>query len=247
VNLWRNKDDEPIVSKPVRYIMSGLAILLAWGLTGCIQPVETPAPATATAPVPPAAVAPTATLAPDGVPEEVGEAVPPIEQAEGPPPVEEPIAAPGGQEFVEPFVQGRGHAAADVQVWGDAPLGPDRLLGFAFTGAGGFPCTGFLLVSATANNGAIACATDPAASALASVSYISTSDGQPYTITFGRVLDPAITAVAVLFDDGSSQSVGPSGGGFMVLHPDIFSVVTITAIDALGNTVIDNIPQIPAS
>lgn len=225
------------MNEPARRMMSGLAILLAWGLTGCIQPVETPAPATATVAAPPAAVAPTTTLAPDGVPE--------IEAAA--PPVEEPVAAPSGHEYVEPFVSGRGHVAEDVQVWGDAPLGPDRLLGFAFTEAGGLPCTGFLLVSATANNGAVACATDLAATALASVSYISTSDGQPYTITFGRVLDPAITAVAVLFDDGSSQSVGPSAGGFMVLHPDIFSVVTITAIDAQGNTVIDNIPQIPAS
>jgi hypothetical protein len=157
------------------------------------------------------------------------------------------VAPPAAQPYVESFVLARGQAAVDLVVWGDAQLGPDRLIGFSYTEAGGFPCSGFLLVSATANNGAIACAVDPASTALASTSYISTSDGQPYTIVFGRVTDPTITALAVIFDDGSNQTAGLSAGGYMVLHTDIVSVVVITAINAEGNTVIDNIPQIPAS
>lgn len=219
--------------------MIGILTLVAVGAAGCIRPIETVAPPTPT--VPAAAPPPTATVAVEPAPAGGEEAVPPVDTA---PEAQEPAPA---QASAEAFVTGRGQIPADLQVWGDAPLGPDRLIGFSFTGADGLPCTGFLLISAAANNGAIACALDPAVPSLASVSYISTSDGQPYTIAFGRAGDPAITAIAVVFDDGSSQSVAPNLGGFMVLHPDIFSVVSITAVNAEGNTVIDNIPQVPAS
>lgn len=212
--------------------------LVVLGMAGCIKPVSTAEPPTATAPV--VIQPPTATLAADGIPAAPDAAAAPSDTAA------EAAPAPA-QPYVEAFVLSRGQAPTDLAVWGDAVLGPDRLIGYSYTGAGSFPCTGFLLVSAAANNGAIACATDPAATALASTSYISTSDGQPYTIVFGRVTDPSITALAVTFDDGSNQSAGPSAGGYMVLHADIVSVVVITAINAEGNTVIDNIPQIPAS
>ncbi len=208
--------------------------LVALSMAGCIKPVSTAVPPTVTVPI--VGQPPTATVITDEI--SAGPDGAAAAEAAAPPP---------SQPYVESFVLSRGQAPTDLLAWGDAQLGPDRLIGYSYTGAGGFPCTGFLLVSAAANNGAIACAVDPAMTALASTSYISTSDGQPYTIVFGRVTDPSITALAVVFDDGSNQSVGLSGGGFMVLHADIVSVVVITAINAEGNTVIDNIPQIPAS
>ncbi|WP_162909985.1 hypothetical protein [Aggregatilinea lenta] len=230
------------MNRPARWISLSLVIFLSLGMSGCIKPVSTAEPPTATVPV--VVQPPTATLAAEGVPADVPDAAA-VEPTAAP--VQEEPALPEAQPYVETFVLSRGQAPTDLVVWGDAVLGPDRLLGYAYTGAGGFPCTGFLLVSAAANNGAIACATDPAMAALASTSYISTSDGQPYTIVFGRATDPTITALAVIFDDGSNQTANPSAGGFMVLHADIVSVVVITAINAEGNTVMDNIPQVPAS
>jgi hypothetical protein len=39
--------------------------------------------------------------------------------------------------------------------------------------------------------------------------------------------------------------VNPVQGGFLILKPGVVSASVITAIDALGNTVIPNIPQSP--
>lgn len=203
----------------------GLVIVAAVaGLAGCIQPDTPPVP--------------TATV-PSGV-----------------------SSPPGGQEIVsqpvtswpevERFVQSRGQTPGNLQVWYEQPRDTDRLQGFSYTSVGEMPCTGFLLTAFTNGiwqpvNGALLCAAQPGIQALASVRLFATSAGAPYTIVFGRVEDPAISAVAVIYNDGSTQNVNTFMGGFLLVKPGIFSANVITAIDALGNTVIDNISQSEAS
>ncbi len=151
---------------------------------------------------------------------------------------------------VEQFVLSRGQTPNGLQVWYSSPLGPDRLQGFSYSGADGLPCAGFLLTSFTNNvwtptNGALICAQQAGTPALAGVTFIATTDGAFYTIVFGRVDNPAVTAVAVIYSDGTNQPVSPSMGGYMLVKPGTLGVNTITAIDVQGNTVIPNIPQSP--
>jgi hypothetical protein len=138
-----------------------------------------------------------------------------------------------------------------LQAWYDQPLGPDQLQGFSYFSAGGLPCAGFLLTSFVngawqPTNGALGCGGQPGDPALAGVTVIQTSDGQLYTLVFGRVADPTITAIAVIFSDGSSLSATPNLGGFMVVKPGILGATAVTAVNQLGNTVIQNIPQVQA-
>jgi len=170
-------------------------------------------------------------------------------------PAETPFAVPAGATpsptgLVEQFVFSRGDQPNGLQVWYDQPQATDRLQGFSYTGLAGTPCAGYLLSVAAngvwqPNNGALVCADSPAAEALAAVTYFLTSNGQPTTIVFGRVMNPTVTAVAVLFSDGTSLQVAPQAGGFLVVRPDVVTANVITAINAEGNTVIPNIPQLP--
>lgn len=219
-----------IAVKRLRVLWGGLAVALlgAGLLAGCIQPVSN-ADLTQTALAPYAAF-PTATSAlPDG------------SRVEG---------TPAPDVLVGQFIASRGQTPASLQVWYDQPHQPDRLLGFSFTGAGGVPCAGYLLLAQAGglwqpNNGALACADSPAAGALSAVTFFLTSDQQPYTIVFGRALDPTVTAIAVQFSDGSSQQVTPLAGGFLLVRPGVVGANVITAINAEGNTVFPNIPQSP--
>jgi hypothetical protein len=200
-------------------------------LEGCIKPVATRATPTPTFPA--AAVNP----APAPVPSDAGPA------AEAAPSASRPL--------VDPFIRGRGESPSNLQVWYDQPLGPDQLQGFSYLSAGGLPCAGFLLTSITSGawqptNGALGCGVQPGDPALAAVTVIQTSDGQLYTLVFGRVADPTITAVAVIFSDGSPLSTPPNLGGFIVVKPGILGANAITAVNQLGNTVIQNIPQVQA-
>jgi len=217
-----------------------LALMLVGLVSGCIQPIETAAPPTVTVPplenAPPAA-APTAALDP-GAADAGGAQVAP----------EQGTAV----SLVEGFISGRGQTANNLRVWYDQPLGPDQIQGFSYDNASGLPCAGFLATSAASGviqptNGAIVCGDQPGIPALAAMWHFPTSDGQPYTLVFGRVEDPAIAAIAVVYSDNTNQMTTPSLGGFLVPQPGILGVNLITAISQEGNTVIDNIPQLPAS
>lgn len=164
------------------------------------------------------------------------------------------VAPPSGSvPVIDQFLLGRGESPGNLQVWYERQLGtPDYLYGFSYTGANGLPCAGFLLTAPVngvwqPNNGALACAPQPGIPALASISLFATTDGQPYTIVFGRVEDPAVTAIAVVYADGSNQTVEPFLGGFLFAAPGLLEASVITAINQQGNTVIDNILQVPAS
>jgi hypothetical protein len=151
--------------------------------------------------------------------------------------------------LIERFVRDRGDTPTNLRVWANQPQGPDRLLGYSYETPGGAPCAGFLLMSLVndvwqPSNGAKTCAQPPLAGALAAATFFSTSDGNLYTIVFGRVDNTAVAAVAVMFDDGSTQNATPLGG-FLLVKPGVAGAQVITAIDALGNTVIANIPQTP--
>jgi hypothetical protein len=151
---------------------------------------------------------------------------------------------------VAQFVQNRGDTANYLVVWDQRPLGPDQLYGFSYTNLAGLPCAGFLLTGFVngvwqPTNGGVVCALQAGTQALAGVTPFLTSDGQPYTITFGRIDNSAVTAVALVYEDGSSGSADPLNGGFVFVRTGISGVTTITAIDSLGNTVIPNIPQLP--
>jgi hypothetical protein len=219
---------------------AGLVIVLA----GCIQPISnTDLTKTANAPFLPLtqAAAPVPTNPP------VITSAPPVNPggAVATPP-------PSAQSFpvVAQFILDRGQAANNLSVWDERPLGPDRLAGFSYANANGLPCAGFLLMAFAnnvwvPNNGALICAAQPGTEAQAAVTFVLTSDGQPYTIVFGRVDNPAVSAVAVVYSDNTSQTVNPVMGGFLLLGPGVVGVSVITAIDALGNTVIPNIPQSP--
>ncbi|MBP8972905.1 MAG: hypothetical protein KBH93_03425 [Anaerolineae bacterium] len=216
--------------KTRKWLWGGLAVaLLGVGLlAGCIQPVSN-ADLTQTALAPYAAF-PTATSAlPDGSRTE---------------------ATPAPDALAGQFIASRGQTPASLQIWYDQPHQPDRLQGFSYTGAGGVPCAGYLLVAQVGgawqpNNGALVCAGSPETEALAAVTFFLTSDQQPYTIVFGRLLDPSVTAIAVQFNDGTSQQTTPQAGGFLLVRPGVAGANVITAINAEGNTVFPNIPQSP--
>jgi hypothetical protein len=80
---------------------------------------------------------------------------------------------------------------------------------------------------------------------MAGLAFPLTSDGLLYTLIFGVVNDPTITAVAVVYSDGNYQTVSPMMGGFLIIRPGVLGATTITAVNQQGNTVIPNIPQLP--
>jgi hypothetical protein len=211
---------------PIRRLNWPVALLAVAALaSGCIQPVST-TDLTRTA-LAPFAVVPTTTsiVVPAG-------------------------ATPSPALLIEQFVRSRGEQPNGLQVWYDQPQASDRLQGFSYVRADGAPCVGYLLSTAAngvwqPNNGALVCADSPAAEAFAAVTYFLTSAGQPTTIVFGRVMNPNATAIAVVFNDGTSLQTAPLGGGFLVVRPDVVAATVITAINAEGNTVIPNIPQLP--
>jgi hypothetical protein len=92
----------------------------------------------------------------------------------------------------------------------------------------------------------LGCGLAPTDIALAGVTPILTSDGQPYTVVFGIAVDPQVSAVAAVFSDGTPLTVEPVQGGFMIVRSGIHGANTITAVNPQGNTVIQNIPQVPA-
>jgi hypothetical protein len=205
-----------------------LAVLMVIFLAGCIKPVAEQT-VTATAPF-------GAASAPNGGPTPSGEV--------NVVPTQAPLVV------VEQFILSRGDRPTNLQIWYDEPRDRDHLQGFSYTNQSGVPCVGFLLTALTngvwqPNNGALACAQTPDAEAIAAVTFFPTSDGQPYTVVFGRVQNTAVTAIAVVYADGSNQTGNPVGGGFLLLKPGVLAVTRITAIDAQGYTVIDNIPQTP--
>lgn len=215
----------------MRRIGLGITIVTMSLLAGCIQPDYTAEP-------------PTPTLQPGGalLPGDTPPAVVPTTE----------IGAQPSPTVIDQFVRGRGETPADLQIWYDQPQGPDQLQGFSYNNANGLPCAGFLLTALVGgvwqpNNGAILCAPQADVNALASVLLFATTDGQPYTIVFGRVEDPTITAIAVVYSDGSNQSATPFMGGFLLVKAGVLSVNTITAINSEGNTIIPNIPQSLAS
>jgi hypothetical protein len=226
----------------VRRLSVVISLMLA--LAGCIQPVSnTDLTKTAVAPFVPLTQAAVSTPT-----------NPPVAVATTPPP-----AAPVGAStptpvqsvpLVEQFIRSRGDMPNNLLVWDERQLGPDLLSGFSYNNLNGLPCTGYLLMASAngawqPNNGALVCAQQPDTQALSAVTFFLASDGQPYSIVFGRVDDPSVSAIAVVYSDDSSQTVNPVQGGFIVLKPGVVSVSVITAIDALGNTVIPNIPQSP--
>jgi hypothetical protein len=220
-----------------------VVISLVVVLAGCIQPVSnTDLTKTAVAPFVPLtqAAAPVPTSPPVVV------TTPPPAAPVG---VSTPVPAQTAP-YVAQFVQGRGDMPNNLVVWDERQLGSDLLSGFSFSNLNALPCTGYLLMALAngtwqPNNGALVCAQQPGTQALAAVTFFLTSDGQPYSIVFGRVDNPAVSAIAVVYSDNSSQTVSPIQGGFLILKPGVVSASVITAIDALGNTVIPNIPQSP--
>lgn len=202
-------------------IGSALIVLV---LAGCIQPVDENQ-ITATAP---AAGAP----------------------APGQPGAADAAAGGAAWPMIEQFIHDRGNTPNDLQVWYEQPREPDRLQGFSYATASGNPCVGFLLTALTngvwqPSYGAQICAPQPSEPALAGVTFFPTSDGAVYTIVFGWVADPTVSAVAVIYADGTDQSVNPVMGGFLLVRPGVHSATTITAVNAEGYTVIDNIAQTP--
>ena len=229
-----------LVTGPVRQLSCVICGILLVILTGCIQPVST-ADLTQTAIAP--FVTPNAPVAsPVIVP--ANPTVPPAPAGAA------TVPTPGPDVLIQQFVQSQGDGLPGIQVWYDQLQGPDRLQGFSYIHPSGVPCAGFLLAAFVngnwqTSNGARVCAESPATEALAAVTFVLTSDGQPYTIVFGRVENPTITAIAAIFDDNSSQQTSPINGGYLLVKPGVVGVRVITAINAEGNTVLPNIPQSP--
>jgi hypothetical protein len=229
----------------VRWLGVGVCLVMVMALSSCIQPTSnTDLTKTAVAPfisltqaASPVPTNPPGVINPTVAPASPGGAVSTPAPAQSLPPV--------GQ-----FIRDRGDTPNNLAVWDERPLGADRVAGFSYANLNGLPCTGFLLMASAGgtwqpNNGALICAQQPGIEALAAVTFFLTSDGQAYTIVFGRVDNPAVSAIAVVYGDNSSQTVNPVMGGFLILKPGVASVSVITAIDAQGNTVIPNIPQSP--
>jgi len=222
---------------------SGLAliIVLVSLLPGCIKPVSeepTPAIATLTA-APPAdgSLPPTSTAATN---------------AAQPTAPGVPVTSPA----VTQFLLDRGVAVSDLNIWYSQSLRTDRLESFTYQNAQGLPCAGWLLTvfqngGWQAVNGTLSCAAQPGTAALASISLFATTDGTPYIIVFGRVQEPTVSALAIVYTDGENKTIQPVNGGFLFAREGFFDINTIvyrlTAINEQGNTVIDNIPLSPPS
>ena len=221
--------------KRVHKLVWGGALAATLALSGCIQPniVEKWQTETAQAVMMPPTAPPPVFTAPPPPPSSAATSLPPSAMA-----------------VADQFVRQRGDVPANLFVWYEGALGPDHLVGFSYTGMAGTPCSGYVLLAYQAgiwspNNGATACAPQADAMSQAAFTFILTSDGQPYTTVFGRVQDPTVTAVAAVYDDGGTLSASVVGGGFMLVRPVVVSPTTLTAIDALGNTVITAIPFSP--
>lgn len=225
-------------NKIIRWLVG--AICLAITLGGCIQPTSnTDLTKTAVAPFIPL------TQAVGAVP--TNPVIVPTNPAVAPVSTAVPASS---LPLIDRFIRDRGDMPNNLVVWDERLLGVDRVAGFSYVNLNGFPCAGFLLSASTSgawqpNNGALICAPQPGIEAQSAVTFFLTSDGQAYTIVFGRIDNPAVTAIAAIYDDNSSQTVNPSMGGFLILKPGVASVLVITAINAQGNTVIPNIPQSP--
>ncbi len=213
-------------------------ILISMLLVGCIQPISV-ANQTQTA------------EAPFNTPVSLGPTQAPL--ATYPSPgvtAATPVPPAASASVADTFVRSRGDVPTNIQVWYDQALGPDRIQGFSYSGQTGLPCAGFLLTAFIngvwqLNNGGLVCGDQAAAESLAAVTFFLASDGQPYTIAFGRVQNPTVTSVATVYADGNSQPYTITAGGFLVVSPGVLTVARITAIDAQGFTVIDNVPQAP--
>lgn len=149
---------------------------------------------------------------------------------------------------VTQFISGRGDVSANLQIWYDAQRGIDRFVGFSYTGSAG-PCAGFLVL-ASANgawqlteSGALYCA--PTADGFAANTFVLTSDGQPNTIVFGRVEQAAVSVVQVVFDDGSTEVVSVTSGGFLIVKSGVTSPTSVIGADGQGNIVLPNIQHSP--
>ncbi len=220
--------------KRVHKLLWGGMLTAVLALSGCIQPDIVQKWQTETA---------QAVIMPPTAP-------PALFTAPAPPPSSATSLPPSAMAVADQFVRQRGDMPNGLLVWHEGPLGPDHLLGFSYTGAAGTPCSGYLLLAYqngvwSPNNGATACAAQADALAQAAFTFILTSDGQPYTVVFGRVQNPSVTAVAALYDDGGTFSASVVGGGFMLVRPGVAGPTALTAIDALGNTVITTIPISP--
>ncbi len=219
--------------KRVHKLVWGGALVTALALSGCIQPeIAVHQTETAQAPFMPPTAPPTLFTAP----------VPQPSSATSLP--------PSAMAVADQFVRQRGDMPSGLLVWYEGPLGPDHLLGFSYTGTASTPCSGYLLLAYQNGawmpaNGATACAPQPNTESQAAITYILTSDGQSYTTIFGRVQNPSVTAVAAVYNDGGTLSAQVVGGGFMLVRPGVSEPTTLTAIDALGNTVIAAIPTSP--
>lgn len=220
-------------------------LIVASALAGCIQPdavTETPTPTFGGAVInqPPAT--------------QVSQPVNPPATS---PAVVAPTPAPntvpqGDTALISQLIAARGDAPTSLQVWFDGALGSDHLQGFSYTNQSGLACAGFLLLAfpngvrqPDLDNGAKGCAPQPGIMAIAGVSFLVTTDGQRFTLVFGRVGDPNITAVAAEFADATSTRANPMNGGYLMIKPGVVPVTNVTAIDSFGNTVLLNILQVP--
>lgn len=217
---------------PSHFRRASLSLLLLGTslIAGCIRPVEEQPATTPTSP--PAAAetqAPPATL-------------PTLSSGE---PITEPPAALDVATLITEFIQRRGDTPSNLNIWTEQQLGPDLLHAFTYTGASGELCAGFLLSAvpgAPSDNGALACADDPGVGMFAGVTLLLTSDGQPFSITFGQVFDPTIAAVTAVYTDGTLNQTQPIEGGYLIATPGIAELSDLTAQDPAGNTIISQIP-----
>ena len=209
-------------------IIAVMFLLLGGGaLSACIQPVDpTPAPT----PTSPSVV--TSPLPPPAQPGNDAA----------------PAASSPSLVQVEQFVQSRGDAALNLSVYYSQGLGQDQVIGFRYENGGGLPCAGWLLFPPVSMgqqpiNGGLVCTGDPAQSSFVGWTPFLTSDGQPFTVVVGRVGDPSITAVAAINAGGASVDTFVSNSSFLMLENGVQEIVTATAINAQGNTVIAALPQ----
>ncbi len=236
-----------VIKKRLRTVsLAGSALLIVILLVGCIQPVseqELAAILTSTE------ITYTPTLPPTATYPVISTSAPLATSAPVEPVAQPTTAGVTGNPELEQFVQSRGHAPNNLVLWNQQMLGPDQLYGFSYTNQNNEPCVGYLLTAFTngvwqPNNGGLSCG-PVGTEALAGETFFITSDGQTYTIVFGRVDNATVTALAIVYDDASNQTTDPVQGGFIFLKPGVAGSAIITAVDAFGNTVIVSIPVLP--
>jgi hypothetical protein len=117
-------------------------------------------------------------------------------------------------------------------IWGFYKVGPEQVAIMFYVNPTGTRCLRYIY-----RNKAIERCPQPGESLVAVTGVEPAADNNQYTIVAGRTLNGAIRTIAIEFADGTSQSLATSAGGFIAVFPGVRQATRATPIDQNGNLV----------